>query len=49
MQFMADPLGYFKLRFKVFLKDQPRFERPQAQTPFSGSSQTSTTYKRLAQ
>jgi hypothetical protein len=43
MQFMADPLGYFKLRFKVFLKDQPRFERPQAQRHEIGQSSTSST------
>jgi hypothetical protein len=43
LQFMADPLGYFKLRFKVFLKDQPRFERPQAQRHEIGQSSTSST------
>ena len=43
LQFMADPLGYFKLRFKVFLKDQARFERPQAQRHEIGQSSTSST------
>lgn len=43
LQFMSDPLGYFKLRFKVFLKDQPRFERPGPGSYHPAENSTSTT------